>query len=108
MKKPCVYILTNKRNGVLYTGVTSDLTKRIYEHKNNFVSGFTKKYNCKFLVFFEPHFTMETAIQREKQIKKGPRKRKVQLIETMNPEWKDLYESIYLLKEVPTLLRSSG
>jgi len=92
MKKPCVYILTNKKNGTLYTGVTSDLKKRVYGHKMNLFYGFAQKYNCKLLVFFELCRTMRQAIAREKQIKKGPRVRKIKLIEQMNLEWKDLYE----------------
>ncbi|HJD67384.1 MAG TPA: GIY-YIG nuclease family protein [Rickettsia endosymbiont of Bembidion lapponicum] len=68
MKQPVVYIITNKRNGTLYVGVTSNLTKRIYEHKNELLKGFSKKYNCKILVFYELHDTMISAITREKQI----------------------------------------
>jgi len=94
MKQPAVYIITNKRNGTLYTGVTSNLCKRIYEHKEGTVEGFSKKYGCKLLVFYELHETMESAISREKQIKGGSRKRKLALIEGMNPDWRDLYEDI--------------
>jgi putative endonuclease len=94
MKQPAVYIMANRRNGTLYTGVTSDLIKRVYEHKNNFVQGFTQKYNCKLLVFYELIDSMETAIMREKQIKAGSRKKKLALIENLNPEWLDLYEEI--------------
>jgi len=75
MKIPVVYIMTNKKNGVLYTGVTSNLIKRAYEHKNSFVDCFTKKYNCKLLIFFEVHEEMYSAISREKQIKGGSRKK---------------------------------
>lgn len=94
MKHPAVYIITNKKNGVLYTGVTSNLIKRIYEHKHGLMDGFTKKYACKILVFFETHESMEAAITREKQIKAGSRKKKINLIEEKNPEWLDLYEVI--------------
>jgi putative endonuclease len=94
MKKFYVYILCNKRNGTLYAGVTSDLVKRIYEHKNNFVDGFTKKYGVHHLAWFETHESAESAITREKQIKKWKRAWKLRLIEQNNPEWIDLYESI--------------
>lgn len=93
-KQPAVYILTNKRNGTLYTGVTSDLKKRIYQHKNNITEGFTSKYGCNLLVFYELHQTMPAAITREKQIKGGSRNKKLALIEDQNPEWQDLYEDI--------------
>ena len=94
MKKFFVYILCSKRNGTLYVGVTSDLIKRVYEHKNKLVDGFTKKYNVDNLVWYEIHETAETAITREKQIKKWKRDWKLQLIEENNPDWKDLYEII--------------
>jgi putative endonuclease len=94
MKRPCVYILASKRNGTLYVGVTSDLTKRVWEHKGHFVEGFTKKYGVTQLVWYEPHETMESAITREKQLKKWNRAWKLRMIEEANPEWKDLYESI--------------
>ena len=94
MKRPIVYIISNRKNGTLYTGVTSNLPKRIYEHKQSVVDGFSKKYECNLLVFYELHETMESAISREKQIKKGSRKRKLMLIESMNPNWNDLYEDI--------------
>ncbi len=94
MKTFYVYILCNKRNGTLYTGVTSDLVKRIYEHKNNMVDGFTKKYDVYHLVWYENHMTAESAITKEKQIKKWKRKWKLELIEKNNPEWKDLYKSL--------------
>ncbi|HEV2600858.1 MAG TPA: GIY-YIG nuclease family protein [Candidatus Babeliales bacterium] len=95
MKQPIVYIVANKTNGTLYVGVTSDLIKRIYEHKEGLIEGFTKTYGCKFLVFYESHPTMESAILREKQIKDGSRKKKLYLIEGMNSSWKDLYEDLY-------------
>ena len=88
---PAVYILANKRHGTLYTGVTSNLIKRVYEHKNAATEGFTKKHHCNLLVFFEMHGTMEQAITREKQIKAGSRIKKLCLIDTHNPLWNDLY-----------------
>ena len=94
VKQPCVYIVTNKRNGTLYTGVTSNLLQRIYQHKEGLIEGFTKKYGCKILVWYELHETMESAIMREKQIKGGSRGKKMALIEKNNPEWKDLYAEI--------------
>ena len=89
-----VYILCSKRNGTLYTGVTSNLKKRIYEHKNNLVEGFTKKYNVHLLVWYEVHESVESAITREKQIKEWKRAWKLALIEKDNPEWNDIYEGI--------------
>mgnify|MGYP003402351088 CR=1 FL=1 len=94
MKQPAVYIVKNTRNGTLYTGVTSSLLKRIYQHKEGVIEGFTKKYGCKLLVFYEIHGTMESAITGEKQIQAGSRNKKLKLIEEMNPEWKDLYEDV--------------
>jgi putative endonuclease len=94
MKQFYVYILCSKRNGTLYTGVTSDLVKRIYEHKNVLVEGFTNKYNVHRLVWYEVHESPESAITREKQIKKWKRAWKLKLIEKNNPEWKELYENI--------------
>jgi len=93
-RQPCVYILASKRNGTLYIGVTSDLMKRVLEHKNDLVDGFTKKYGVHQLVYFEMHEDMASAIQREKQLKKWNRNWKIQLIEKENPEWADLYESL--------------
>ncbi len=93
-KKGYVYILTNIKNKVLYIGVTSDLVKRIYEHKNNFVEGFTKKYNFKKLIYFEVFEDIVSAITREKQIKGWLRIKKVALIEKVNPNWNDLYKEI--------------
>ena len=94
-KQPCVYILANKRNGTLYVGVTSDLPKRIWEHKSKVVEGFTKKYGIDKLVWYETGHTMESAIQRENAIKKWTREWKLRIIEEMNPEWKDLYEGLF-------------
>ena len=89
-----VYLLTNPKNTVIYTGVTSDLPKRIYAHKQKFVEGFTKKYNVTKLVYYEVHDTITGAIQREKQIKGGSRAKKETLIRKHNPEFADLYETI--------------
>ncbi len=94
-KQPCVYMVTNKRNGTLYVGVTSDLRKRIWQHKNKFVSGFTEKYGLDKLVWYEMHESMLSAIQREKAIKYWKRKWKLEAIEEINPEWRDLYEDLY-------------
>ena len=93
-RSPCVYILASKRNGTLYIGVTSDLVKRVWEHKNDLVEGFTKEYGVHQLVYFELHEDMATAIQREKQLKKWNRNWKVQLIEKGNLQWDDLYDSL--------------
>jgi putative endonuclease len=93
-KQPCVYILASKRNGTLYVGVTSDLVKRVYEHKHDLADGFTKAYKVHCLVYFELHQDMNGAITREKQIKKWNRGWKLELIEKENPAWTDLYESI--------------
>ena len=94
-KKPAVYILSNKRNGTLYIGVTSDLTKRAWEHKNNLVEGFSKRYGLHLLVWYEVYENMESAITCEKQMKKWNREWKVKLIEKMNPDWKDMYEKLF-------------
>ena|SRR5260221_2719478 len=93
-REPAIYIMANRRNGTLYTGVTSNLVQRVYEHKNALVSGFTTQYSCKMLVYYEICENMWCAIEREKQIKGGSRKKKLALIETMNPQWQDLYESL--------------
>ena len=93
-KKGFVYILFSEKNGTLYTGVTSNLVKRVYEHKQKLVDGFTKKYNVDKLGYFEIYESIEQAIEREKQIKAGSRKKKIDLIEKQNPIWKDLYSSI--------------
>jgi putative endonuclease len=94
MKQFYVYILCSKRNGTLYTGVTSDLVKWVYEHKNDLVESFTKKYNVHCLVWYEIHESAESAMTREKQIKKWKRTGKLKLIERENPNWNDLYETI--------------
>ena len=92
---PCVYILASKSNGTLYIGVTSHLPQRIYQHKHNLVDGFTKKYNVHMLVWYEVHETMESAISREKELKKWHRQWKIDLIEKVNGEWLDLYPSLF-------------
>lgn len=94
MKTYYVYILASQRNGTLYIGVTSNLIKRVYEHKNDFVDGFTKKYSVKMLVYYEQVNDIHIAIHRETQMKKWNRKWKLELIEKENPNWKDLYEEI--------------
>ena len=93
-KQPCVYILASQRNGTLYIGVTSDVRKRVWEHKNNLVEGFTKKYGVYRLVYYEMHPDMVSAITREKQLKKWRRNWKLRLIEGRNPRWRDLWEKI--------------
>jgi putative endonuclease len=94
MKQPAVYIMANKRNGTLYTGVTSNLVQRVWQHRNGLADGFTKRYACKLLVWYELGADMEHAILREKQIKAGSRARKLRLIEAVNPEWRDLWADI--------------
>ena len=93
-KQPAVYILASKRNGTLYVGVTSELVKRIWEHQNNMVEGFTKRYDIHRLVWYELHESMESAITREKRLKNWKRKWKLELIESRNPKWQDLYHTI--------------
>ena len=93
-KQPAVYILANKRNGTLYIGLTSNLVKRVWEHKNCMVKGFTKRYNVHRLVWYELHAIMESAIIREKRLKNWKRKWKLELIERSNPKWLDLYDTI--------------
>ena len=92
--QPAVYLMASKRNGTIYTGVTSDLPKRVWEHREGLVEGFTKRHGCKLLVWYELHATMELAIVREKQVKGGSRKKKLVLIETANPQWRDLFDEI--------------
>ncbi len=94
MNQPCVYIMTSKRNGTLYTGVTSNLIQRVWRHKNNQIEGFTKRYVIHTLVWYEVHETMISAITREKEIKNWKRAWKLSLIEKTNPEWRDLYTAI--------------
>ncbi|MCB2089292.1 MAG: GIY-YIG nuclease family protein [Sphingomonadaceae bacterium] len=92
--QPAVYIVANKRNGTIYVGVTSDLAQRIWQHREGVVEGFTKRYGCKMLVWYELHSTMEHAITREKQLKAGSRRTKLGLIEALNSQWKDLFGEI--------------
>ena len=94
MKQPAVYIMTNKRNGTLYIGVTSNLIQRVFQHKNNLVQGFTSRYACKLLIYYELYSDMPNAIIREKQIKDSSRTKKISLIMSNNPYWEDLYEQI--------------
>ena len=91
---PCVYIVASRPKGTLYIGVTSNLARRVWEHKNDFVEGFTKRYEVHDLVWYEVHDSMESAISREKALKKWNRAWKVRLIEEGNPWWSDLYEEI--------------
>jgi putative endonuclease len=94
MKLPCVYILANQPRGTLYIGVTSDLPKRIWQHKSHLVPGFTTKHGVTKLVWYEPHPTMASAILREKQLKEWRRAWKLRLIEVCNADWRDLYREI--------------
>ena len=94
-RQPCVYILAKNRNGTLYIGVTADLSKRIWQYKSKVIDGFQKKYNIDKLVWYELHQSFESAICREKSIKKWNRDWKLQLIEETNPDWHDLYKEIY-------------
>ena len=89
-----VYVMTNRRNGTLYAGVTSDLPRRAFEHRDGLVTGFTKRYRLKVLVYYERFDDIRDAIQREKTIKHWPRAWKVRLIHAMNPDWRDLYETL--------------
>ncbi len=93
-RQPAVYMLANKKNGTLYIGVTSNLVERVWEHRNNFVEGFTKRCGSHNLVWYELHESMESAIQREKRLKDWKREWKLHLIERTNPDWKDLYRAI--------------
>ncbi len=94
MKLPAVYIMANKRNGTLYTGVTSNLVQRAWQHREGLLPGFTTRYGCKLLVWYERHDDMASAIEREIQIKAGSRRKKLALIEGSNPDWRDLYEGL--------------
>ncbi|MEN8195196.1 MAG: GIY-YIG nuclease family protein [Pseudomonadota bacterium] len=94
MKQPAAYIMASKRNGTLYTGVTSNLVQRVWQHRESAIPGFTSRYGCRMLVWYEFHEDMTVAIAREKQIKSGSRKRKLALIEAMNPAWRDLYDDL--------------
>ncbi len=89
-----VYIMASRRNGTIYIGVTSDLQKRVWEHREGLIEGFTKKYDCKMLAWFERHDTIEAAIIREKQMKEWRRAWKLRRVEEMNPDWNDLFELV--------------
>jgi putative endonuclease len=93
-RQPAVYIMASRRNGTLYVGVTSNLPQRVWQHRTGIIGGFTKQYGCKILVWYELHSTMLEAIAREKQIKGGSRKKKLVLIEAMNPTWRDLFDEL--------------
>lgn len=93
-RKYCVYIVTNKPKGVLYTGISSELAQRVWQHKEKIYKGFTQKYNCSLLVYYEIFDDPENAIKREKRLKHWLRQWKIELIEKANPEWQDLYEDI--------------
>lgn len=95
MNEGYIYIMASRRNGTLYTGVTSNIIRRIYEHKNDIIDGFTKKYAVHNLIFFEKYNEIKDAIVREKQIKKWNRNWKIELIEKENPEWNDLYDGLF-------------
>jgi putative endonuclease len=90
----CVYILTNQRHTVLYTGVTGDLRARVHQHREKLLPGFTSRYNVSKLVYYEAGYDSSGAIAREKQIKAGSRRKKIELINQLNPEWRDLYEEL--------------
>jgi putative endonuclease len=94
VKQPAIYIMASGRNGTLYTGVTSSLSQRIFAHRHGQIEGFTKRYGCKVLVYYEYYEDMPSAIAREKQMKAGSRRDKLALIEAMNPTWRDLYEEL--------------
>ncbi len=95
MKEPCLYILASKRNGTLYIGSTSNLVQRIYQYKHEVIEGFTKKHNVKLLVYYEQHATLDKALTRENQMKLWKRQWKIELIERDNPQWLDLYDSLF-------------
>ena len=94
MREPCVYIVTNRPNGILYVGVTADIVSRIGQHRDGLVDGFTKRYGLKMLVHVELHQTMLAAIQREKSLKRWPRAWKIRLLRENNPDWTDLYDTL--------------
>ena len=94
MRAPAVYIMASERNGTLYVGVTADLSRRVFEHREGVQDGFTKRYGCKRLVWYERYDLIVDAILREKQIKAGSRRAKLDLIEALNPSWDDLYEGL--------------
>jgi predicted GIY-YIG superfamily endonuclease len=90
-REPCVYILANRKQGTLYTGVTSNFAQRVFQHREGLTPGFGSRYGCTRLVYYERHERMDEAIAREKQVKGGSRAKKIALIESINPDWKDLY-----------------
>ena len=94
MREPCVYIMASRRNGTLYTGVTASLTRRVHDHRDGSGSEFTRRYDCRLLVWYERYDRIVDAIAREKQIKAGSRRAKLALIEAMNPNWIDLYPTL--------------
>ena len=94
MREPAVYMMASERNGTLYVGVTADLSRRVFEHREGVQDGFTKRYGCKRLVWYERYDLIGDAILREKQIKAGSRRAKLDLIEALNPSWDDLYEGL--------------
>ena len=94
MKRPAVYIMASRRNGTLYTGATSSLVRRVWQHREGISGGFAKRYGCKILVWYELYASMAEAISREKQIKAGKRVDKLRLIEAANPQWRDLFDAI--------------
>ena len=94
MKQPCVYMLASRRNGTLYVGVTSNLVQRVWQHKNELVEGFTKRYGVHTLVWYEIHEVMESAITREKAVKRWKRDWKIELVQRDNPSWSDLYDDL--------------
>jgi predicted GIY-YIG superfamily endonuclease len=95
MKQPAVYMMASGRNGTLYVGVTSNLPQRAYQHRQGLIPGFTLRYDCKTLVWYEVHDDMPNAIAREKQIKAGSRRKKLELIESVNPDWRDLFDTLF-------------
>ena len=92
MRQPAVYMMANRRNGALYIGVTSNLPQRVHQHRESLTPGFTQRYGCKLLIYYERYEDMDGAIARERQLKARSRARKLALIETLNPDWRDLYE----------------
>jgi len=94
VKQPTVYVMANQRNGTPYTGVTSNLVQRVYQHRESIMPGFSSRYGCKLLVWYEQHDDMAGVIAREKQVKGGSREDKLALIEALNPDWRDLYEDL--------------
>ena len=108
MKYPAVYMLASQRNGTLYIGVTSDLIKRVWQHREGFADGFTKQYGVKTLVWYEQHATMDSAISKEKAMKKWLRKWKLSTIEKSNPEWRDLWPEIIGAVPVPVVHAQEG